>query len=149
MAWEISLRRFRAHLAKPGRRGSVKHTLIASKIECTVHDDPACNLHLPTRLAIPPVSRYARPVFPGKPDRPYFESWLKRTRKQLAGSGRLSEIALILSWEEGRTPQNWCSYLREVLEEEVTPSLDLLTRIDAILAKPVRSDIPLETPPLF
>jgi hypothetical protein len=95
------------------------------------------------------VSRYAKPVFPGKPDRPYFESWLKRTRKQLAGSGRLSEIALILSWEEGRTPQKWSSYLREVLEEEVTPSLDLLTRIDAILAKPVRSDTPRETPPLF
>jgi hypothetical protein len=114
-----------------------------------VHDALSCNLHPPTRLAISRVTRYAKPVFPGKPDRPYFESWLKRTRKQLAGSGRLSEIALILSWEEGRTPQNWSSYLREVLEEEVTPSLDLLTRIDAILAKPVRSDVPRETPPLF
>jgi hypothetical protein len=101
------------------------------------------------RLAVFRISRYARRVFPGKPDRPYFESWLKRTRRQLAGSGRLSEIALILSRQEGRTPQDWSSYLREVLEEEVTPSLDLLTRIDAILAKPVRSEIPLETPPLF
>ena len=100
-------------------------------------------------LAILRISRYARHVFPGKPDRPYFESWLKRTRRQLAGSGRLSEIALILSRQEGRTPQDWSSYLREVLEEEVTPSLDLLTRIDAILAKPVRAEIPLETPPLF
>jgi len=88
-------------------------------------------------------------VFPGKPDRPYFESWLKRTRKQLAGSGRLSEIALILSREEGHTPRYWSSYLREVLEEEATPSLDLLTRIDAILAKPVRADPTVETPPLF
>jgi hypothetical protein len=98
---------------------------------------------------MPAVSGYSRRVFPGKPDRPYFESWLKRTRRQLAGSGRLSEIALILSREEGRTPQDWSTYLREVLEEEATPSLDLLTRIDAILAKPVRSKIPLETPPLF
>lgn len=88
-------------------------------------------------------------VFPGKPDRPYFESWLRRTRKQLAASGRLSEIALILSREEGHSPQYWSSWLREVLEEEATPSLDLLTRIDAILAPPVRYDIPLETPPLF
>lgn len=88
-------------------------------------------------------------MFPGKPDRPYFESWLKRTRKQLAASGRLSEIALILSWEEGRTPQYWSSYLREVMEEEATPSLDLLTRIDAILARPVPAEIPVETPPLF
>src|SRR5262245_35333070 len=59
----------------------------------------ACNLHPALRLAIRRVSRYSKPVFPGKPDRPYFESWLKRTRKQLAASGRLSEIALILSWE--------------------------------------------------
>ena len=88
-------------------------------------------------------------MFPGKPDRPYFESWLKRTRKQLAASGRLSEIALILSWEEGRTPQYWSTYLREVMEEEATPSLDLLTRIDAILARPVPTEIPVETPPLF
>jgi len=88
-------------------------------------------------------------VFPGKPERPYFENWLRRTRRQLASSGRLSEIALILSREEGRTPQHWSVWLREVLEEEATPSLDLLTRIDAILARPVRDDIPLEPPPLF
>ena len=88
-------------------------------------------------------------MFPGKPDRPYLESWLRRTRKQLAGSGRLSEIALILSREDGRTPQHWSSYLREVLEEEVTPSLDLLTRIDALLAKPLSRDKPEESPPLL
>jgi hypothetical protein len=79
-------------------------------------------------------------VFNGKPDRPYLESWLRRTRKQLAGSGRLSEIALILSREEGRTPAHWATYLREVLEEETTPSLDLLTRIDALLARPAKSN---------
>lgn len=88
-------------------------------------------------------------MFPGKPDRPYFENWLKRTRKQLAASGRLSEIALILSREEGRTPQYWSCYLREVLEEEATPSVDLLTRLDAILAKPIPAEIPLDSPPLF
>ncbi|MEK7951349.1 hypothetical protein [Luteolibacter soli] len=88
-------------------------------------------------------------MFPGKPDRPYFENWLNRTRKQLAASGRLSEIALILSREEGRTPQDWSSYLRELLEEEATPSLDLLTRIDALLARPVQAEIPHQTPPLL
>lgn len=88
-------------------------------------------------------------MFPGKPDRPYLESWLRRTRKQLAASGRLSEIALILSRDDGQNPQQWSTYLREVLEEEVTPSLDLLTRIDAILAKPVRREDASETPPLF
>ena len=88
-------------------------------------------------------------MFPTKPDRPYLESWLRRTRKQLAASGRLSELALILSREEGNTPGHWSGYLREVLEEEATPSLDLLTRIDAILAKPVTTRQEMETLPLF
>jgi len=86
-------------------------------------------------------------VFNGKPDRPYLESWLRRTRKQLAGSGRLSEIALILSREEGRTAAHWAGYLREVLEEETTPSLDLLTRIDALLARPAKSSRSEPEPP--
>jgi hypothetical protein len=88
-------------------------------------------------------------VFPAKPDRPYLETWLRRTRKQLSASGRLSEIALILSREDGNTPAHWSSYLREVLEEEVTPSLDLLTRIDALLAKPVRAGPQPDAPGLF
>jgi hypothetical protein len=88
-------------------------------------------------------------VFPAKPDRPYLETWLRRTRKQLAASGRLSEIALILSREEGNTAAHWSGYLREVLEEETTPSLDLLTRIDAMLAKPVKHRQTEDDPGLF
>lgn len=88
-------------------------------------------------------------MFPAKPDRPYLETWLRRTRKQLAASGRLSEIALILSRDDGNTAAHWSTYLREVLEEEVTPSLDLLTRIDAILAKPVKRSQAPEEPDLF
>lgn len=85
----------------------------------------------------------------GKPDRPYLESWLRRTRKQLSGSGRLTEVALILSREEGQTPAHWSTYLRDVLDEVETPSLDLLTRIDALLARPVVKDKPAEQPGLF
>ena len=88
-------------------------------------------------------------MFPAKPDRPYLETWLRRTRKQLSASGRLSEIALILSREDGNTSAHWSSYLRGVLEEEVTPSLDLLTRIDAILAKPVKANSQPDAPRLF
>lgn len=88
-------------------------------------------------------------VFNGKPDRPYLENWLRRTRKQLAASGRLSELALILSREEGHTPAHWSGFLREVLNEEVTPSLDLLTKIDALLAKPVKVREVLDPPPLL
>jgi hypothetical protein len=74
-------------------------------------------------------------VFDGKPDRPYLRNWLRRTRRQLAPSGRLSELALILAGRLGRTPADWGRDLREVLEGEREPSLDLLTEIDAILSR--------------
>lgn len=77
------------------------------------------------------------------------ESWLRRTRKQLSASGRLSEFALILSREEGNTPAHWSNYLRSVIEEEITPSLDLLTKIDALLAKPVTPPTDPGSPPLL
>lgn len=88
-------------------------------------------------------------MFNAKPDRPYLESWLRRTRRQLAGSGRLSEVALILSKEDGDSPERWSQLIRDILEERTTPSLDFLTRIDAVLAKPVDRNSPDEQPRLF
>jgi len=73
-------------------------------------------------------------VFSAKADRPYFDTWLKRTRKQFAVSGRLSQTALILSQEEGGTQESWASRLRSILDGQEVPSLDLLTRIDTILS---------------
>lgn len=73
---------------------------------------------------------------PNRPDRPFLASWLRRTRKQLAPSGRLSELALILSQREGGTRDHWSGWLRGILEEEITPSLDELTSIDLLLARP-------------
>ena len=98
---------------------------------------------------MPHRTRLNTGVLNAKPGRPYLESWLRRMRKQLAGSGRLSEVALILSREEGRTPEHWAAYLRDVLEEDETPSLDLLTRIDALLARPVATPPKAEQPGLF
>lgn len=74
-----------------------------------------------------------------KPDRPYFEAWLRRTSRQFAVSGRLSQIAFILSKEEGGTPDEWSTRLRTLLEGNEVPSIDLLTRIDALLAGPSRA----------
>ena len=51
--------------------------------------------------------------------------------------------------EDGDTPDRWSHLIREILEERTTPSLDFLTRIDAILAKPVERDTPGEQPGLF
>ena len=90
-----------------------------------------------------------RSVFNAKPDRPYFESWLRRTRRQLAASGRLSEIALILSRDEGHAPAYWSTFLRELTEGEVTPSVDLLTKIEGLLAKPVKVTEVSDPPPLL
>lgn len=66
--------------------------------------------------------------------KPYFEAWLKRTRRQLAPSGRLSEIALILSKEDGVAEEVWRLRLRNLLEGDELPSLDLVMRIDSLLA---------------
>lgn len=75
-------------------------------------------------------------MFTGKKDRPYFEAWLKRTSKQFAVSGRLTQTAMVLAAEEGGTVDEWRTRLRVLLEGGEVPSLDLLTRIDALLSGP-------------
>jgi len=70
----------------------------------------------------------------GRESRPYFERWLRRTRKQFAVSGRLSQVAVVLALEEGGTAAAWRASLRTLLEGEENPSMDLLTRIDSLLA---------------
>ena len=76
----------------------------------------------------------------GKPDRPYLAAWLRRTRRQFAVSGRLSQIALVLSRQEGGSHELWRGRLAEILDERETPDFELLTKIDRLLAGPVRPD---------
>jgi len=78
-------------------------------------------------------------VFSPNPDRPYFEAWLRRTSRQFAASGRLTQTAMVLAAENGGTVDEWRTRLRTLLEGNEVPSLDLLTRIDAILAGPSRT----------
>lgn len=73
-------------------------------------------------------------MFGPKVQKPYFDAWLKRTRRQLSVSGRLSEISLILSQETGDPSDAWRTRLRGLLEGEELPSLDLLMKIDSLLA---------------
>lgn len=73
---------------------------------------------------------------PTRPDRPFLAHWLRRTRRQLAPSGKLTETSLLLSQREGLTPEHWSAWLRQVLEGELVPTIDELTSIDSILAKP-------------
>ncbi len=77
-------------------------------------------------------------VFTAKIDRPYFDAWLRRTRKQLAVSGRLTQTATGLAASEGGGVDEWRAKLRTLLEGRDVPSLDFLTRIDALLAGPAK-----------
>ena len=78
--------------------------------------------------------------------KPYFEAWLKRPRRQLSPSGRLSETAWILSREDGSGHEQWRARLRGLLEGDELPSLDLLVKIDSLLAgaKPASSPDKME-----
>ena len=78
-------------------------------------------------------------VFGPKTDRPYFDAWLRRTGKQFAVSGRLTETAMALAASEGGTVEEWRTRLRILLEGNEVPSLDLLMRIDMLLAGPSRA----------
>jgi hypothetical protein len=72
-------------------------------------------------------------------NRPYFDAWLRRTGRQFAVSGRLTQTAMALAAEEGGTVDEWRTRLRILLEGNEVPSLDLLTRIDALLAGPTKA----------
>lgn len=73
---------------------------------------------------------------PRKPERPYLEAWLRRISRQFAASGRLSQAAAVLAREDGGCAEAWSARLRRILEGDETPTIELLTRIDGILAKP-------------
>ncbi len=71
-----------------------------------------------------------------KKDKRYFEVWLRRTGKQLAVSGRMTQVAVVLASENGSSVDKWRARLRELLDGGEAPSLELLTRIDALLSTP-------------
>jgi hypothetical protein len=65
---------------------------------------------------------------------PYFDTWLRRTRKQLTTSGRLSQVAAVLAAQDGTTPKEWEENLRAMLDGQSTPGMEVLVRIDGLLA---------------
>ena len=82
---------------------------------------------------------------PQTPGSRYFDAWRRRTRKLLAPSGRLRETALILAQSQGQTSDHWEKWLRNVLAGQLSPNIDELMAVDAILARPQPSPA---TPPL-
>lgn len=66
----------------------------------------------------------------------YLEVWLRRVGRELRASGRISEVALLMDGMEGAGAKEWEGRLRRILGREEQPCLEILTRIDAILARP-------------
>lgn len=81
-------------------------------------------------------------------DRSFYEAWLRRTRRQLNASGRLTQIATVLAHDLGGSADSWTARLREILDGAANPSLDLLIRIEGFLSVP-RDDAPEPGPSLF
>lgn len=73
-------------------------------------------------------------MFAPELDRPYLKAWLRRTGRQFATSGRLTETAMQLVLTEGGSVEEWRRQLRQFLDGRATPTLDLLTKIDLFLA---------------
>lgn len=71
-----------------------------------------------------------------KPDRPYFDAWQRRMRRHFAASGRLSQAAVLLAAEDGGNPDAWARRLRDLLDGGEAPTIELITRVDALLAPP-------------
>lgn len=71
--------------------------------------------------------------------KPFLETWLRRTRKQLSGSGRITELAWIMARKDPQFSQDdWRVKLQSIFQGDEEPSLELLTRIDSLLAKPAK-----------
>ena len=85
-----------------------------------------------------------------KPADPFLEAWVRRTRKQFAGSGMISQAALIFSQEEGETPEIWQRRLRSILTGRQAPTIEVLARLDKLAAgKPVQPEGPPSQADLF
>jgi hypothetical protein len=81
-------------------------------------------------------------MFPSGISKPYLEAWLKRTRKQLMASGRLSELVLILSKAGDFTQGEWRTKLQRILNGDEKPGFEIITRVDSALACHVKLRAP-------
>ncbi len=76
-----------------------------------------------------------------KNQKAYLEVWLRRMRKEFSGSGRLTEVALLLAGGDGNKFTEWQMHLRKVMDGELEPDLDLITRLERLVAKPIRANL--------
>lgn len=67
---------------------------------------------------------------------PYLETWLRRTRRQLATSGTLAQVATVLAVQDEVPASQWEQTLRSILDGSASPGVDVLTRIESVLSAP-------------
>ena len=82
-------------------------------------------------------------------DRKFIELWLRRTRKELAVSGRVAELSHLLQAQDGGKERDWQHDLNRLLHGEWEPSMDDLIRLDGVLARPKKTPPPYLGPALF
>jgi len=63
-----------------------------------------------------------------------YDTWLAKLRKRAQPSGALSQWAEMLAVKDGGDAEMWREHLREILEDEVRASLDLILDLDLITA---------------
>ena len=80
-------------------------------------------------------------------DRKYIGQWLRRVRKELAVSGRLSEIACLLEMQYPGANPAWSLQLRQLRNGDWEPDPDQLTCIDAALSRPRKLTTPVAVTP--
>lgn len=76
------------------------------------------------------------------------EFWLRRTRKELAISGRLAELTHLLEQQDASS-RDWRSDLLRLREGEWEPTMDDLIRLDGVLAQPQKKKRIDNEPTLF
>ena len=67
----------------------------------------------------------------------FFEAWRKRTARLLAGSGKVSELAMILAEGSEVDAGEWRKVIEGILDGTRVPDFELLTEIEGVLARPL------------
>ncbi|HSP43963.1 MAG TPA: hypothetical protein VLO11_13905 [Luteolibacter sp.] len=84
-----------------------------------------------------PALGNCRPVNRKERQTDRYQSWLRRTRRRLAASGGISQAAATLAAETGGDAGYWRTRLEALLAGAEPPTIELITRIDSLLATPV------------
>ncbi len=82
-------------------------------------------------------------------DRKFIDLWMRRTRKELAISGRIAEVSTLLQAQEANHGRDWQRDLMSLLHGEWEPTMDDLIRLDGVLARPRKNPPPDLGPSLW